>query len=147
MSDASPSAASPKSLPGLQSGADKAFRWGLVVFLLAGLVQIFLAGVGVFDLQGRDLQDASSFDPHRALGFAMSALSLVLLILALVARVSPQTILLALLLLVLSAVMQSVLAGLGEDTPFFGGLHAFDGLAILGLASYLHVAAIKRPRA
>jgi hypothetical protein len=40
-------------------------------------------------------------------------------------------------------VAQSILADLGEDTAFFGGLHAIDGLAILGIAGYLHAAARK----
>jgi hypothetical protein len=40
--------------------------------------------------------------------------------------------------------VQSLLASVGEDTPFFGGLHALDGLAILGLAGYLFGQARRR---
>jgi hypothetical protein len=58
---------------GLARGALLGYRWVLAVFLLAGVVQIFLAGYGVW-----------------------------------------------------------------------GGLHAVDGLAILGLAGFLHGAAIRR---
>jgi hypothetical protein len=39
--------------------------------------------------------------------------------------------------------LQSVLGTLGEDTPFFGGLHALFGFGALGIASDLLVAARK----
>ena len=53
--------------------------------------------------------------------------------------------------IILSAVMfllaflaQSILAGLGEDSPVFGGLHALDGLAILALAGFLYASSRRR---
>jgi len=70
----------------------------------------------------------------------------VILVLAIVAKTGNRTIGLAVLLLVLTAVVQSVLAGLGEDTPFFGALHALDGVALLGLAGYLQGAAARASR-
>jgi hypothetical protein len=73
----------------------------------------------------------------------MSGLSLIILILALIARRSVSSMVLSVVLVLLSAVAQSALAGLGEDAAFFGGLHALDGLAILGIAGYLHGAARK----
>ena len=41
------------------------------------------------------------------------------------------------LILLLTGLVQSLLAALGEDIPFFGGLHAVDGLLAIGLAGYL----------
>ncbi len=60
------------------------YRWGLVVFLAAGVVQIFLAGLGAFRL----LHGAgdSALDPHRTLGFVMAGMAIVILILTLIAR-------------------------------------------------------------
>jgi uncharacterized protein DUF6220 len=133
-----------RSLSGARAVADKAFMWGWLLFLVAGLVQIFLAGMGVFNLDGKDLADATSLDPHRALGFAMGALSLLLLILSAVARVDGQTMTISLVVALLANLAQSILADAGEDTPFLGGLHALDGLVILGLGGYLFGQARRR---
>jgi hypothetical protein len=133
-----------RSLSGARAAADQVFMWGWLVFLLAGLVQIFLAGMGVFNLNGEKLTDASSLDPHRMLGFAMGGLSILLLIVALIARVDAKTIGVSVLVAVLAFVMQSILAAAGEDTSFFGGLHALDGLLILGLGGFLFGQARRR---
>jgi Family of unknown function (DUF6220) len=133
-----------RSLSGARAAADQVFMWGWLVFLLAGLVQIFLAGMGVFNLKGEKLADAGSLDPHRMLGFAMGGLSILLLIVALIARVDAQTIGVSVLVAVLAFVLQSVLANAGEDTAFFGGLHALDGLLILGLGGFLFGQARRR---
>jgi hypothetical protein len=134
-------------LTGGRAMADQVFLWGLLAFLLAGVVQFFLAGIGVFGLDGSSLEDATSLDPHRALGFAMGGLSLVLLAAALVARVSTRTMVLSFVLALLAAFGQSLLAGAGKGSAFFGGLHALDGLVILGLAGFLHGQARRRQRA
>jgi hypothetical protein len=74
-------------------------------------------------------------------GMLMSFLALAIIVLAAVAKEGNRTIGLALLLLVLTAVVQSVLSALGDDTPFFGALHALDGVALLGLAGFMHSSA------
>jgi hypothetical protein len=122
---------------GLAAGARVGYRWVLALFLLAGAVQIFLAGYGAFH---------GGFDAHRTLGFIMAGLALVVVVLALLGRVGVRDIGLSVLLLLLAALGQSAWAALGEDSAFFGGLHAFEGLAILGLAGFLHGAAIRRGR-
>ena len=54
----------------------------------------------------------------------------------------------ALVLVLLTGGAQSLLADAGwRASPFWGGLHALDGLAILGIAGFLHGAAIRRGRA
>jgi Family of unknown function (DUF6220) len=114
------------------------YRWALTLFLVAGAVQIFLAGFGAF---------SGGFDAHRGLGFGMAGLAVVILVLALVARVGTRDVVLAVVLVLLAGAVQSLLAGLGEDGAFWGGLHALDGLAILGIAGFLQGAAIRRVRA
>jgi hypothetical protein len=47
-------------------------------------------------------------------------------------------------LVVLTSLMQSLLAGLANDHAIYGGLHAFDGLLILGIAGYLYVRSRQR---
>jgi hypothetical protein len=45
----------------------------------------------------------------------------------------------AAVLVVLTSLVQSLLAGLADDHAVYGGLHAFDGLLILGIGGYLYV--------
>jgi hypothetical protein len=113
-----------------------AYRVALALFLVMGAVQIFLAGLGAFSTGGDP-----GFGPHRVLGFAMAGVALVIVVLAVVARVGGRAVGLAVLLFLLTAVGQSLLAALGEDIAVVGGLHALDGLVILGLAGYLQGAA------
>src|SRR6266568_4648288 len=101
---------SPSALTGLRRGAFLGYRWLLAAFLLAGVVQIFLAGLGAFRLQDQGLSDGA-FAPHRALGFTIAGIALLIL----------------------------VLAGLAENHTIYGGLHAFDGLLLLGIAGWLYV--------
>ena len=118
------------------------FHWALAVFLLLLAVQIFLAGLGAFRTatEGAD----SAFAPHRTFGFALGAVALVILVLALVARAGRAAVAGAAVLVVLTGFAQSLLAGLADDHALFGGLHAFDGLAIIGITAWLW--ARSRPR-
>ena len=119
------------------------FHWALAAFLLLGAAQIFLAGLGAFrtETAGAD----SAFAPHRAFGFALAGAALVILVLALVARAGRAAVAGAAAMVVLTGFAQSLLAGLADDHALFGGLHAFDGLAIIGIAAWLW--ARSRPRA
>jgi hypothetical protein len=60
---------------------------------------------------------------------------LVLLILVLVARPGKRLIVLSVVLFLLMAVGQPLLAAGGEDQAWVGGLHAIVGIGLLGLAS------------
>jgi heme/copper-type cytochrome/quinol oxidase subunit 1 len=123
---------------GLRRGALLGYRWALVAFLLAGVAQIFLAGLGAFRLQDQVGAGDSAFAPHRALGFSMGAIALVILVLAVIARPGARAIAGAAVLVVLTSLMQSLLAGFAEDQVVFGALHALDGALILGIAAYLY---------
>jgi hypothetical protein len=114
------------------------YRAVLALFLLAGAVQIFLAGFGVW---GHD------FEAHRILGFTIAGIAVVVLVLALVTRAGLRDVVLALVLVLLAGGAQSLLAEAGGSGAFWGGLHALDGLVIIGIAGFLHAAAIRRGRA
>ena len=124
-----------RPVTGLRRGAFLGYQWLLLAFLLAGVVQIFLAGLGVFGLfdTGGD-----TFAPHRTLGFAMGGIAVLILVLALIARPGARAIAGSAVLVLLTALMQSLLAGFAEDHVVFGALHALDGLLILGIAAYLY---------
>jgi hypothetical protein len=128
-----------RSVTGLRRGAFLGYQWLLLAFLLAGVAQIFLAGLGVFRLEDQGLAAAgdTAFAPHRALGFSMAGLALLILVLAVIARPGARAIAGSALLVVLTSLVQSLLAGLGEDHAAYGALHALDGLLILGTAGYL----------
>jgi hypothetical protein len=126
-------------------GALAAYRWLLLGFLLLGAVQIFLAGLGAFRLDNTGVSGDTAFAPHRAIGFAMAGVALVILILALIARPGTRAAVLAAVMFVLAFLAQSVLASLADNTVLFGGLHALDGLAILGIAAFLYVSVRRRP--
>jgi Family of unknown function (DUF6220) len=115
----------------------KVYRWGLLVFLTAGIVQIFLAGLGAFKLLHGAGEPA--LDPHRTLGFVMAGLAIVILILTLIARAGARPIVGAVLLVFMTSFLQSLLAGLADDRVIFGALHATDGLFILAIPAYLYL--------
>jgi hypothetical protein len=127
-------------------GAFRAYRWALLAFLLAGVVQIFLAGLGVFRLQGEGLAAGgdTAFAPHRALGFTMAGIALLILVLAVIARPGARAVILSAVLVLLTSLMQSLLAGLADSHAVYGALHALDGLAILGIAGFLYASARRR---
>ena len=124
----------------LRHAAFVGYQWTLLAFLLAGVAQIFLAGLGVFRLQSRGLVAGgdTAFAPHRALGFTMGGIALLILVLAALARPGARTIVLSAVLVLLTSFMQSLLAGLAGNHAVYGGLHALDGLLILGIAGYLY---------
>ena len=137
-------------LVGWRRGVDRAFVYLVTLFFVGVLVQVFLAGVGAFGELGdhvKKLQDASSFDPHRALGNILGALAIILLILAALARAARSVWIGALVLAVLAAVAQSGLAAGGENNKWVGGLHALDGIIILLLAGWLTGMAHRREAA
>ena len=120
----------------LRRGAGAGYRWLLLLFLVAGVVQIFLAGLGVFHLHAYGLDDPagdSALDPHRTLGFAMGGHRGA----HPGARAGRQAGRPAgrpgrSCSCCRPMFLQSLLAGLGDDSPVWGGLHALDGLLAIG---------------
>ena len=129
---------------GTRRGADTAFAYLAALFSLGVLAQVMLAGRGVFGLGGDSVEDASSLDLHRDFGHILGIVALVMLILALVARTSQQAIWGSLVLVVLTEVVQTLLAEGGDDHAWVGGLHALDGVLILLIGLGLHLASRRR---
>ena len=113
------------------------YRWSLLVFLAAGVVQIFLAGLGAFKL----LHGAGdpALDPHRTLGTHLAGRPSSSWSSTLIARPGARAIVGAALLVLMTSVLQSLLADLADDHVIFGALHATDGLLILAIPAYLYV--------
>jgi hypothetical protein len=136
----------PRVLTGWRHKVDTVYVYVSVLFFAGVLLQVFLAGVGVFGINATKVANASSFDAHRAWGFILMLASLVLLILALVAWQSVRTTVSAFVLALLTVIAQNVLAALGDSNKWFGGLHALDGMLILLLSLWIAILGWRRVR-
>src|SRR5260370_342469 len=104
-------------LTGMRGMAFRGYHWLLLGFLLLGVVQIFLAGLGVFSLQDQTLGGAggdTAFAPHRAFGFTMAGVALLILVLAVIARPGARAITGSVVLVVLTSLVRGLLAGLAD---------------------------------
>ena len=133
-------------LTGWRRKTDTVYTYLSGLFFAGVLLQVFLAGVGVFGINNLKVANASSFNAHRAWGFILMLTSLVLLIVALVAWQSARTMISAFVLALLTVIAQNVLAALGDSNKWFGGLHALDGMLILLLSLWIAVAGWRRVR-
>ena len=93
--------------------------WITVALLV---VQVWLAGRGVFDTTG--------FDPHRSLGYTLSLLPIVLLVLGLLGGMGRRVALMAVAIFLL-IILQSVFVALKTDQPAVAALHPVNGFLIL----------------
>jgi len=131
-------------MSGASRTADKIFAWLAAITAVAVLVQVFLAGVGVFGMDAPKAEDAGSFDTHRMLGEIIGGLTLLMLIAALVARASKRVMWTSIVLFLLAEFAQHGLASGGNSNKWVGGLHALVGVVILLMALWLHLDS--RPR-
>jgi Mn2+/Fe2+ NRAMP family transporter len=123
-------------MSGLQRGAYQVWRVLVALIAAACVVQIFLAGRGAFGVHGAaKLDDQKSFDPHRALGEIIGLLAVLAFLAALIAWRNKRLIWLSLALAFMAEVLQHLFAL--PKHPWVAGLHALDGVAILGLAASL----------
>jgi len=124
---------------GARAGADTVFAYLAALLVLGIVVQFFLAGFGVFAIAGHAKVDkVSALDPHRALGHMLTGVAILMFLAALIARTGRAKIWGSIAIAVLIEVLQVVLASGAQDHHWRGGLHAVNGLLILGLAGWMH---------
>jgi hypothetical protein len=110
----------------------KAFAGLAALLMLLVLAQFFLAGSGAFNAAPND----ESFQPHRALGYPIFILAVLMTIVAALARMPGRLIGMAGLvagLIVVQVVIAKIAEALGDSTTagqLIFGLHAVNGLAI-----------------
>jgi hypothetical protein len=92
-------------------------------FVAAVVIQVFLAGLGVF-------RSPADFDLHRNFGYALELAILLIGALAAVLRVGRRIVGLTILIFVLF-LLQSVLVNLRESYPVVAALHPVNGFVIL----------------
>ena len=113
----------------VRSAARSAFPFVAGLFAVGAIIQVFLAGLGVFD-------DASAFITHRDFGYMLSLLPIVMAVLALVGGLPRRFAGLSALLFVLF-ILQSVFVAMRDSTPAIAALHPLNGFLILGLGILL----------
>jgi hypothetical protein len=106
-------------------------RYGAMVFGVAVLVQIYLAGAGIFAAAG-PVSQASSLDAHRLLGNILAGVAFLLLIAMIVARPRRRVVVTVVALFVLTGV-EGLLATAGGTLPYLGALHPVVAVLIVGL--------------
>ncbi len=125
-------------LSGFRRGADITFGYLAQIFALFAVIQIALAGVGTF--AGHE---DNRFMPHIILGSILGLASVVLLILALIARRSRAIVIGSIVLVLLAEGAQHVLANLGWDNKWLGGLHALSGVIVMMIAGWMGSSTIR----
>ena len=113
----------------VRSAVRSAFPFVAGLFAVGAIVQVFLAGLGVFD-------DPSAFITHRDFGYTLSLLPIVMAVLALVGGLPRRFAGLSALLFVLF-ILQSVFVAMRDSTPAVAALHPLNGFLILGLGILL----------
>ena len=99
------------------------------IFVACAIVQVFLAGLGVF-------AGYANFITHRDFGYTFGLLTLVLVVLALIARFPRAVVLGSVLLLVLFA-LQSLFVAFRTSTPALAALHPVNGFLIILVSIWL----------
>jgi len=111
------------------------FRILMSLTAVAGVVQIFLAGRGVFGIRGSaNLDHQSSLDPHRTLGDIIGIAAIVLFLLALILW-NRRLIGWTALLVVLTEFVQHATAT--QKHPWLAGVHPVSGVAIVAILGWL----------
>jgi hypothetical protein len=113
----------------VRSFARQALPVVAAVFVACCLLQVFLAGLGVFDDPGR-------FLTHRDFGYLLGWFTLAILILALVGR-EPRRIVGLSVLLLIQFTLQSVFIALRVDYPSIAALHPVNGFLILAVGGII----------
>jgi hypothetical protein len=131
----------------MRRGAASVLKWFSALYAVLIIVQVFLAGEGIFGLDNikhsddcnkagaQCIANSKTLDAHRNLGFFLTLPgALLFLIVALIAWL-PNTRLRTISIVVpILTFVQMILAGIGR---WAGGLHPVNAILILGLYAYL----------
>ena len=121
----------------MRNGVTTAYYWLALLIAVAIVVQVFLAGVGVFG--------ANSFDAHESFGWMIHSAAILLFILALIGPRTRRAIGMSFGLLVLMTI-QIELVGARDDEPYVAAFHPVLALFVLGLAVHIGMPALSRRR-
>lgn len=113
----------------MRSIARTAYLVVAVVFVVGLAAQVFLAGLGVFD-------SPTAFATHRDVGYALSIVPVLLLVIGLVGGLGRRSAILAAVIFGLF-ILQSVFVAMRDSSPTIAALHPVNGFLIALLAVIL----------
>jgi Family of unknown function (DUF6220) len=115
--------------PGYRAVTTQVMRYLSMAGATLALAQFALAGYGAFNsVNGH----GTKYGAHEAVGNIVALVSILVLVAALIARPRRGTVWLALVVFVLSGLLQGQLAGLAKDHgAWIGSLHGLNGALIL----------------
>jgi hypothetical protein len=132
---------------GVHRVARSILKWFSALYVVAIIVQVFLAGEGIFGLKNIEhaddcnkagascVADSKVLDPHRALGFFLTMPgALLFLIVALLAWHPNKRIRIVSIVVPFLAFLQIVLPGFGR---WGGAFHPLNAILVLGLFGWL----------
>ena len=119
----------------MRRGVTTAYHWLALLITIGVIVQVFLAGLGIFG--------AESFDAHEGFGWALHTSAILLFLLALIGPRTRAAIGMSFGLLALMTV-QIMLVGARDDTPWLAAFHPVLALFVLGLAFHIGMPALSR---
>jgi heme A synthase len=106
----------------------KLHAWAAVIWVVAIVVQVFLAGMAIANLGG-----SGNFETHASVGYTIGFVQLVALVLAFPARASRRDKQISLGLLGLY-VVQTLLPGLKSVSPLIAALHPLNAMLLFTLS-------------
>jgi uncharacterized membrane protein len=122
-------------MTGVRRVSRSILKYFVALYVVAVIVQIFLAGEGIFGGTEEPIEDASILDPHRGLGwFLTTPIALLLLIVALLAWLPNKRLRWISVALPFLLFLQLILAELGR---WGGAFHPLNAILVLALLGYL----------
>jgi len=129
----------------MRQGARTVMRYFVPLYVAAIVVQVFLAGEGIFGInKGVELDDQKTLDAHKGLGFILTNPgAALLLILALIAWYDDKRLRWVSVALPFLLVLQGVLGG---GSRWVGAFHPLLAFVILGMLGWLAHRLWRAPR-
>ena len=134
-------------MSGVRRVARSVLKWFSAVYVIAIIVQVFLAGEGIFGLNNIEhsdtcdkagancIADSKTLDPHRALGFFLTMPgALLFLIVALLAWYPDKRVRIVSIVAPILTFVQMILPGLGR---WGGAFHPLNAILVLALFGWL----------
>jgi Family of unknown function (DUF6220) len=124
-------------MAGVRRGARAVLKYLIPLYVVGVIIQIFLAGEGIFGAEGSPTEDDQSgtLDPHRALGWILTEpVALLLLIVALLAWLPNKRDRILSIALPFILFIQLILGAAGR---WGGAFHPLNAILILAILGYL----------
>ena len=124
-------------MAGVRRGARAVLKYFIPLYIIAVIIQIFLAGEGIFGAEGSVTEDdqSTTLDPHRALGWIITEpVALLLLITALLAWLPNKRDRILSIALPFILFIQLILPSGGRWVAAF---HPLNAILILGILGFL----------